>query len=70
MAGKKACFVDYLALILLVVGGVNWGIYALNNQQDLLMGIIGIGWDIARIIYIVVGAAGLWGLFATLGRLK
>jgi len=70
LAGKKACFVDYLALILLVVGGVNWGIYALNNQQDLLMGIIGIGWDIARIIYIVVGAAGLWGLFATLGRLK
>jgi hypothetical protein len=23
-------------------GGVNWGNYALNNQQDLLMGIIGI----------------------------
>ncbi len=69
MARKKACFVDYLALILLVVGGINWGVYALNNQQDLL-GVIGIGRDIARIIYIVMGAAGVWGLFVTLGRLK
>jgi uncharacterized membrane protein YuzA (DUF378 family) len=69
LAGKKACFVDYLALILLVVGGVNWGIMGIL-EKDLVMGVLGFSWDIARIIYIVVGAAGLWGLFATLGRLK
>lgn len=69
MAGKKACFLDYLAVIFLVVGGINWGLVGIFNK-DLLMGILGLGFDISRIVYLVVGVAGLWGLFSTLGKLK
>ncbi len=69
MAGKKACFVDYIALILLIVGGINWGLVG-AIQKDLIQGILNLDLSIARSIYVLVGLAGLWGLFATLGRLK
>lgn len=69
MAGKKACFIDYLAMILLIVGGINWGLVG-AIQKDLIVGILGLGLTVARSIYVLVGLAGLWGLFSTLGRLK
>lgn len=69
MAGKKACFIDYLALILLIVGGINWGLMG-AIQKDLVMDILKLDFSIARSIYVLVGLAGLWGLFSTLGRLK
>lgn len=69
MAGRKACFVDYLALVLLIVGGLNWGLVGVI-QKDLVTGIIGLGETAARGVYILVGLSGLWGLFSTLGRLK
>jgi uncharacterized membrane protein YuzA (DUF378 family) len=69
VAGRKACFIDKIALVLLVIGGINWGIVGIF-EKDLLMGILTMGFDIARIVYLVVGVAGLWGLFSTLGRLK
>jgi hypothetical protein len=69
MAGKKACFVDYLALILLIVGGINWGVMG-AIEKNLLQDILKLDYTIVRSIYVLVGLAGLWGLFATLGRLK
>lgn len=69
MVGKKACFIDYLALILLIVGGINWGLVG-AIQKDLILGILNLDLSIARGIYVLVGLAGLWGLFSTLGRLK
>lgn len=69
MAGKKACFVDYIALILLIVGGINWGLMG-AIQKDLVQGILNLDYTIARSIYVLVGLAGIWGLFSTLGRLK
>ncbi|GEM_PF-7021264 len=69
MAGRKACFVDYIALILLIVGGINWGLMG-AIEKDLIQGILKLDYTIARSIYVLVGLAGIWGLFATLGRLK
>ncbi|MFO7627592.1 MAG: DUF378 domain-containing protein [Candidatus Fermentibacteraceae bacterium] len=69
MAVKKACFVDYIALILLIVGGINWGLVG-AIEKDLIQDILKLDYSIARIIYVLVGLAGLWGLFVTLGRLK
>jgi uncharacterized membrane protein YuzA (DUF378 family) len=69
MAGKKACFIDYLALILLIVGGLNWGVMG-AIEKNLLQDILKLDYTIVRSIYVLVGLAGLWGLFATLGRLK
>ncbi len=69
MSGKKASFIDYLALILLVIGGINWGLMGVL-QKDLIMGILGFTFETARIIYVLVGLAGVWGLFSTLGKLR
>ncbi len=51
---------DTLALILSIIGSVNWGLVGLL-QFDLVAWLFG-GQDalIARIIYTVVGLAGIW----------
>ena len=51
---------DTLALILSIIGSINWGLVGLF-QFDLVAWIFG-GQDavISRIIYAVIGIAGLW----------
>ena len=51
---------DTLALILSIIGSLNWGLVGIF-QFDLVAWLFG-GMDsvISRIIYTVVGAAGLW----------
>lgn len=51
---------DTLALILSIVGSINWGLVGIF-QFDLVAWIFG-GQDmlISRIIYTVIGLAGLW----------
>lgn len=66
---KKLNAVDWIALILVIVGALNWGIRGIA-EKDLIMGIIGFSWTISRIIYIVVGVAGLWTLIFTLPKSK
>ncbi len=53
---------DWIALILLVIGGLNWGLVGVWNW-NLVDAIFGVGSVVARIIYIVVGLAGLWGIY-------
>ena len=51
---------DRIALILAVIGGINWGLVGLF-RFDLVAYIFGgQGALISRIIYSLVGAAGLW----------
>ena len=53
---------DRLALILVIVGALNWGMIGLF-QFDLIAAIFGgMGSTISRILYTVVGLAGLWGI--------
>ena len=53
---------DTLALILVIVGALNWGMIGLF-QFDLIAAIfVGMGSTISRILYTVVGLAGLWGI--------
>ena len=51
---------DTLALILSIIGSINWGLVGLF-QFDLVSWIFG-GQDalVSRIIYTVIGLAGLW----------
>lgn len=53
---------DILAMILMIIGAVNWGLIGLF-QFDLVASIFG-GMDsiVARIIYSLVGLAGIWGI--------
>ena len=51
---------DVIALILTVIGGINWGLIGIF-QFDLVASIFGgQAAVVSRIIYTLVGAAGLW----------
>ena len=54
--------VDWIAMILLIVGGVNWGLVGLANF-DLVATLFGDGSAFSRIVYILVGLAALWCLY-------
>ncbi len=53
---------DTLALILVIVGALNWGMIGLF-QFDLIAAIFGgMGSTFARVLYTLVGLAGIWGI--------
>ena len=59
--------VDLIALILVIVGGLNWGLVGLFNF-DLVATIFGAGSTLSRIVYILVGLAAVYTIyFATKG---
>lgn len=49
--------IDIIALILVIIGAVNWGLVAI--WKNAVEAILGAG-TITTIIYILVGLAGLW----------
>jgi len=53
--------IDTIALILIIIGAINWGLVGLFNFNlvDAIFGAMSI---ISRIIYILVGISGLWGI--------
>ncbi|MBN2185120.1 MAG: DUF378 domain-containing protein [Candidatus Krumholzibacteriota bacterium] len=64
---NKLSIVDWIALILIVVGGLNWGLVGAFNF-DLVAAIFGAGSAIARIVYILVGLSAIYSIFI-LGKL-
>ena len=53
--------VDKIALVLIVIGAINWGLIAVFNF-NLVAAIFGDMTLLARIIYGLVGLSGLWGI--------
>lgn len=53
--------VDKIALILIIIGAINWGLVGIFNFNlvDAIFGTMSI---ISRIIYGLVGISGLWGI--------
>jgi uncharacterized membrane protein YuzA (DUF378 family) len=58
----KLNVLDWIALILLVIGGLNWGLVGVF-KFDLVKAIFGDMTIVSRIIYIVVGVAALYTIF-------
>ena len=53
---------DTLSLILLIIGALNWGLIGIF-QFDVVASIFGgMSTVVARIIYTLVGLAGIWGI--------
>ena len=52
---------NLITLILLIVGGLNWGLVGLFNF-DLVATLFGAGSILARIVYMLVGLSALWQL--------
>ena len=53
--------IDKIALILIIIGAINWGLIAVFNF-DLVAAIFGDMSIISRIVYGLVGISGLWGI--------
>lgn len=54
--------IDWIALILLIVGGLNWGLVGLWNY-DIVATIFGAMTTLAKVVYILVGVSALWGIY-------
>lgn len=54
--------IDWIALVLVIVGGLNWGLVGLFNLDlvELILGSIPI---LQRIVYIVVGLAAIYLIY-------
>jgi len=57
----KKSVLDWIALILLIIGGINWGLVGLFNF-DLVTSIFGDN-IVTDIIFTLVGLSGLWGIY-------
>jgi uncharacterized membrane protein YuzA (DUF378 family) len=61
--------VDWIAMVLLIIGGINWGLVGLFGF-DLVAAIFGDMSTLSRLVYILVGLSALWCLYTAtkLGR--
>jgi uncharacterized membrane protein YuzA (DUF378 family) len=59
--GKNMKAIDKIALILVIIGAINWGLIGILNFNlvELIFGNMTI---IARIVYALVGISGLWAI--------
>ena len=53
--------IDKIALVLIIIGALNWGLIAIFNF-DLVAAIFGDMTVLSRIVYGLVGLSGLWGI--------
>ena len=52
-------FINILTLVLVIVGGLNWGLVGLFDF-DLVAAIFGGGSVLSRIVYVLVGLSAAW----------
>jgi uncharacterized membrane protein YuzA (DUF378 family) len=60
---------NIVTLILVIVGGLNWGMVGAFNF-DLVAMIFGAGSILARIVYVLVGLSALWQVIPLAGSLS
>ena len=53
--------IDKIALVLIIIGAINWGLIGIFNF-NLVAAIFGDMTIISRIVYGLVGVSGLWGI--------
>lgn len=58
---SKLGVADLIAIILMIIGAINWGLVGAFNF-DLVAAILGSQTVPARVVYVLVGLAGLYGL--------
>lgn len=55
---------DWVAMVLLIVGGLNWGLVGLFNY-DLVAQLFGTQTAFSRIVYVVVGLSALYSIYTS-----
>lgn len=56
---------NWLALILVIVGGLNWGLVGVANF-DLVAFLFGVGTALSKIVYTLVGVAAVYLAFVAI----
>lgn len=56
----KKTAIDWIALVLVIIGGLNWGLAVFDF--NLVSSIFGMG-TIAKVIYALVGLSALWMIY-------
>jgi uncharacterized membrane protein YuzA (DUF378 family) len=59
---KNLTAIDFIALIVLIVGGVNWGMVGLLNV-DLVSSVFGVMTMFTRVIYSLVGLSAFYSIY-------
>ena len=54
--------VDWIAMALLIIGGVNWGLVGLFNV-DIVAEVFGVMSPVSRVVYALVGISALYTIF-------
>ena len=57
----KMKIIDKIALLLVIIGAINWGLIGIFNF-NLVSTLFGDMSIISRIVYILVGISGIWGI--------
>ena len=60
---SKTSALDWLAIALVVIGGLNWGLVGLFDF-DLVAFLFGAMTNVARVVYVVVALAALYAIFS------
>ena len=68
MIDKKCCSVGKLAGLLLIIGGLNWGLIGAGkfagSDWNVVMALLGTWPTIMWVVYILIGLAAVWSIFA------
>ena len=54
---------DWIALILVIIGGLNWGLVAISSDYDVVALLLGGATVASRIVYGLVGLAALYTIY-------
>lgn len=58
----KATVIDWISMILVIIGGLNWGLVGIADW-NLVDAIFGAGSTLAKIIYVLVGLSALYMIY-------
>lgn len=66
----KMKILDWTAYVLTTIGALNWGLVAMNPSWDLVAMLLGAGSMLARVVYGLVGIAGLYSVWTAIKLIK
>lgn len=64
LSKSKMNALDWIAMVLLIVGGLNWGMVGLFNV-DLVATLFGTQTPLSRIVYVLVGLSALYSIYTS-----
>jgi uncharacterized membrane protein YuzA (DUF378 family) len=64
-SGRTMNAIDWIAMTLLIIGGVNWGLVGLFGF-DLVATLFGDMTPISRLVYVLVGLSALYSIYTAL----